>query len=812
MPPDSSSARSSKRVPPLPVVRRWWEGILERSLDRLSDKRLDNRNRTVLLVATALILTILILPSQQFIFTAYKPGEIATSDIRATQDFLIEDRRLTEIKRAEAEASAPYVYSLRGGAAEELIESFSRGLEIVREHAGVEELDIRARSALLEAFGVEPTPEEWRTLVRYRDDPALIIEVSRIARKIYSLWIVADERLFRDDRMHGIVVVDDRSGEIISSGQLDVPVISIDDARLRREPLNLPGRGRGRDLDLLSRMISRMLKPNLALNRELSDERRKAAASAVRPVLYQIKRGEMIVRLGERITPEQAMRLEKIAESRRVFNKLVAGMGIFFLVGAILYFPYRFARKNIRKFQPSNKDILLLSLVAISSFIVLKVGLIICTAVGGFIPGLVSADYYYLLPFAFAPMIVRIIINSEVALVFCAITAPLLGLMFDNSFTVAIYALLGGVVGAHGVRQCKDRSTIYTAGMKVSVVNLVMALSFQIQVERFWSPETLYCALFALLGGLLNAAFVSGLVPLIESLFNYTTDVKLLELANLNSPILREMLVRAPGTYHHSVLVGTLAEAAAESINANPLLARVAAYYHDIGKIGKPQYFVENQHGGENRHDRLTPNMSALVLISHVKEGVELAREHRLGQPIQEIIRQSHGTALIKYFYSKAKELAPLDQPPDENEFRYPGPKPQTREAGLVMLADAVEAASRTLTEPTGPRIQGMVQKIINNIFIDGQLDECELTLKNLHEIAKSFISVLTGIYHHRIDYPEPAYKERDRGHARKQHEDNGQQPSAPPSGQLQDAQGGGTEDLRRLGISRSRDISLDSR
>ena len=292
----------------------------------------------------------------------------------------------------------------------------------------------------------------------------------------------------------------------------------------------------------------------------------------------------------------------------------------------------------------------------------------------------------------------------------------------------------------------------------------------------------------------------SGAIPLLESLFQYTTDIKLLELTNLNSPILRELMVRAPGTYHHSVVVGNLVEAAAEAINANPLLARVAAYYHDIGKISKAQYFIENQSGGENRHDKLSPSMSALILIAHVKEGAELAKQHRLGQPIAEIIRQSHGTALIKYFYQKAVEQALPGQVVDEHEFRYPGPKPQTREAGLVLLADAVEAASRTLIDSSPARIQGLVQKIINNIFIDGQLDECELTLKNLHEIAWSFNQILAGIHHQRIDYPQPAYKEKTPG-GRRHNENSDNEPPKTPEGVDEDGKSGSCEDLKRLGM-----------
>jgi putative nucleotidyltransferase with HDIG domain len=351
------------------------------------------------------------------------------------------------------------------------------------------------------------------------------------------------------------------------------------------------------------------------------------------------------------------------------------------------------------------------------------------------------------------------------------------------------------------------------------VVNLALALAFQTFSNTLFTMQTVYVAFFALVGGIISAGFVSGFIPVIETLFHYTTDIKLLELANLNSPLLRDLMIKAPGTYHHSVVVGNLVEAAAESINANPLLARVSAYYHDIGKASKPLYFIENQGGEENRHDKLTPSMSALILISHIKEGSELAREKHLGQPIIDIIRQHHGTGLIKFFYERAKAQAESSGVTvEEKDFRYPGPKPQTREAGIVMLADCVEAASRTLVNPTPDRIQGMVQNIINRIFTDGQLDECELTLKNLHEIARSFNRILNGIFHHRIDYPEPVHKG---GNGTRKHEakiaahehhqaengdlqlaDTAEQPPEKMPGHAPPAKKGGGEDLKRLGMS----------
>jgi putative nucleotidyltransferase with HDIG domain len=254
--------------------------------------------------------------------------------------------------------------------------------------------------------------------------------------------------------------------------------------------------------------------------------------------------------------------------------------------------------------------------------------------------------------------------------------------------------------------------------------------------------------------------------------------------------------------------VGNMVEAAAKSIGANSLLARVAAYYHDIGKINKTQYFVENQAGGENKHERLAPSMSSLILISHVKDGLDLARKYRLGPNIENIIQQHHGTSVISFFYQKALDLQKKIKnskggevsPVLIEDYRYPGPKPQTKEAGLVLLADAVEAASRTLSDPTAARIQGLVQKIINKIFSDGQLDECELTLKDLHQIAKSFIQIIMGIAHQRIEYPEPATKGLE-GKARA-NGDPGQRPTKRDRDGTREDRGEGEEDLKRLGIS----------
>jgi putative nucleotidyltransferase with HDIG domain len=371
-------------------------------------------------------------------------------------------------------------------------------------------------------------------------------------------------------------------------------------------------------------------------------------------------------------------------------------------------------------------------------------------------------------------------------------------MVLDNRFSFFMYSFLGAIIAAQEVSQTHERKNIIRAGMVAGGANVLLIVALSLINGTFFTAEVAVWLGLGVLGGVLSAVLAIGVIPIIEMAFNYTTDIKLLELADLNQPVLRQLLINAPGTYHHSILVGILSEAAAESVQANPLLARVSSYYHDIGKIKMPQYFIENQIGGENRHNKLQPSMSSLIIAKHVRDGVELARQYRLGKPIVDIIFQHHGTSCMNFFYNKAQEMSDGEHVVSDSDFRYPGPRPQTKEAGIVMLADAVEATSKTLSEPTAARIQGMVQRIINNIFVDGQLDECELTLKDMHLIAESFNRILTGIFHSRIDYPEKPEKESNGKGADKRPASDADRP-AP-------AQADGELDLgSRIGISKAR-------
>ncbi len=793
--------------------------LLDSIVRRFSNPQTARRNRCILLAVTALLLTFIVIPDQHLVTSEFKAGSIATSDIRASRDYLMEDRGLTEQRRKEAAANAPVTYSLSDRVPTVIADKLTQALKELRTgrdtvRSGKAE---EWRKLLVPLLDTDLSDAEIKALARIVSDRQFLDSTTTLLTDLYRRKIVLDGKVFETDTRKGIEIVD-TNGRPAGGGDSSTSYTEIDAARRIVAGWKFAGLAEPADSPRIAGIVARILLPNLFYDKDGSENRARMAIEAVRPVMFKVQKGEMIVRVGERITPEQAHKLNTMFRNSRTGNPLFASLGMFALILVLFYFPYRFACKNIRKFNPSNKDVLILSLLIIGSFFFFKIYLMISSNIGPVFPGIDVGNYFYLLPFAAGAMIIRIFINSEVALVYCAILAPLLGIMFNNNMLVVVYALLGSIVGAHGVRQCSSRSTIYSAGLKISVVNLAMALAFQTFSNSLFSIQTVYAALFAVAAGILNAGFVSGFIPVIESLFQYTTDIKLLELANLNSPVLRDLMVKAPGTYHHSVVVGNLVEAAAESISANPLLARVAAYYHDIGKASKPLYFIENQGGEENRHDKLTPSMSALILISHIKEGAEIAREKHLGQPIIDIIRQHHGTGLIKFFYERARQQAESSgQTVEEKDFRYPGPKPQTREAGIVMLADCVEAASRTLVNPTPDRIQGMVQNIINRIFTDGQLDECELTLKNLHEIARSFNRILNGIFHHRIDYPEPVHKgaaERKHDHRLSSHDQGkqgngdtkradttGQPPEKAPALQ-QSHHNGSSENIKRLGMS----------
>ncbi len=366
---------------------------------------------------------------------------------------------------------------------------------------------------------------------------------------------------------------------------------------------------------------------------------------------------------------------------------------------------------------------------------------------------------FFYIPFSLVPMLFTILFGElELSLL----------LVFASSFTIACLArnnlYLGLLLFANGILSCllvinaRKRMVIIRAGL---IIGLIQALTL-FSIERFVLGDPLKY-LILLINGIVCSIIAIGILPLFEYLFKTVTNISLLELADFNHPLLQRMTIEAPGTYHHSLIVGNLSDAAARAIGANALLARIGAYYHDVGKIEKAEYFSENQNIKISKHDTLSPDMSKLVIMNHVKEGEEIAKKYKLNPRLIDFILQHHGNSLVYFFYRRALENLDENQEIEEEGFRYPGPKPNSKETAIVLLADSVEAATRALRDPAPPKIEEAVHKIINNRFIDGQLDECDLTLKDIEKISSVFIRMLTAIYHSRISYPElkssPRYK-----------------------------------------------------
>jgi putative nucleotidyltransferase with HDIG domain len=364
---------------------------------------------------------------------------------------------------------------------------------------------------------------------------------------------------------------------------------------------------------------------------------------------------------------------------------------------------------------------------------------------------------FYIPVAAFSMLAALLYRDRELALIYAVMLSILAGLVMDGDIYLTVVLMAGGIAAVLFVWRARRRSRIVTAGALVGFVQAVTALSLAMILapEAFHWTQFFRFSLKPFTCGLISAFLVAGALPIFEYLFKVVTDISLLEMADFNNPLLKRLVLEAPGTYHHSLMVGNLSEMAAEAIGANSLLTRVGAYYHDIGKLSKPEYFSENQDRHFNKHDALSASMSKLIIMDHVKNGIDLARQFRLNDALTDFIQQHHGTSLVYYFYRRALEATEEIQEVPEASFRYPGPKPTSRETAIVLLADSVEAACRALDEPTAERINDIVRRVINNKFIDGQLDSCDLTLKDLERISATFIHILGAFYHSRIDYPD---------------------------------------------------------
>ncbi|TDX43001.1 hypothetical protein C7954_11847 [Halanaerobium congolense] len=504
---------------------------------------------------------------------------------------------------------------------------------------------------------------------------------------------------------------------------------------------------------ILADLTESVIAANMFLNQEATANRREEAIAEVEAVEKTVRQGEMIVRKGDVVTEADIEILEKLGLQKSGINYYnISGRILISLILVLLLGFYFY------KYQPDiwddNSKLLLIELLI---FIVVVLAKILTLFHNPFVD--------YMVPTAMASILLTILIGSDTALITTLFISLLIAPIYDMNFNIVLTSFLAGLIGIFSVSKVKARGDIIRAGLNVSfiLVFLIGGLSL-LQQNQDWR-NLIWSVGGGIINGLLVGILANGLLPYLEDLFNMTSSVKLLELSNPSQPILKRMLVEAPGTYHHSIIVGNLAETAAEDVGADSLLARAAAYYHDIGKLKRPYFFSDNQFGGENPHDKTSPNLSALIIKSHVKDGVELAGENGLPSKITDIIKQHHGTNLISYFYQQALQDNKHDDI-EKKDFRYDGPKPQSREAAIIMLADITEAAirSKNFNKNNHDRIEGFVRGLVKDKLIENQLDQSNLTLTDLDTIVKSFVKVLTGIYHQRVEYPEKLLKEMKGG------------------------------------------------
>ena len=720
-----------------------------------------------LIVAIMSFVLALILSPQVLVrVPTYVVGSIATNNIKADHEFLVEDTASTEQKRLTAGEEALSVYDydreMESKRSHAVMDAFITAQKIhhqaLREENN-ETTELSARTAFSEAFGGELTGDEMKFVEKYGYSFAVANDIVRLIEALYKRGHLVNDAFSEGDLKKGILARDINSQQVMEVRDLSTAIYPDDVDTILRNGAENTLSGKDEDYRALCFSLARkMVEPNLTFAKNETEKHRKEMMASVRPVFYKVQKNEMIVREGEKITLTDVNKLNALytGSDGEWFLNLSIFIGMFLTILILSIVLYLLIRHRLPTVDNTSIDIIFLAAGAVLQLLLIKAGIFICEAMDTAFPFVTGDTCHHALPFTVCAMLVTVLLDRDIGIVFAVFTSILAVFLFENPLSMLIFSFLGTVIAAYYIAHCRQRSAFLKTGLLVGGVNVLSVICLSLISGTFLDMKTVFESAMGLAGGVLSGVIVAGIVPLFEYLFGYITDIRLLEHANLNQPVFQQMVMIAPGTYHHSAIVASMAEAAAESIGANSLLAKVSAYYHDIGKIKKSNYYIENQQNWENKHDHLSPKMSSLVIISHVKDGVELARKYKLGRAITDIIRQHHGTRLVNFFYEKAKKESKSSRNKIlESDFRYPGPKPQTKEAGIVLLADVTEATSRSLKNPTPSRIRNLVDEWVKKIVDEGQLDESNLTFRDLSKISENFTRILTGIFHHRIDYAE---------------------------------------------------------
>ncbi|MDL2285734.1 HDIG domain-containing protein [Desulfovibrio sp. OttesenSCG-928-F07] len=679
---------------------------------------------------------------------AYVLGEIAEQDVMATRSFSFRDNDATKLKREAVQKAQPVICTLNV----EPIDSMHRMVKDWFLEASKAEDDPRLLD-LLRAHVSDTIGEDLSTRqVMLFAHP----EFQHILTNLVLPW--ADQKL-RDGVISDARKLTPYSGGVIirnlESGEetLHQDIRSVPDIKdflldLEREVRVLPTTLQIKKL--IISMVGNMAVSTLTINEEATRQRATDAAKAVPNVVQHISEGEIIVRQGEKIDAEQLVKLQALWKRNvdRFKPQFFAGV---FLLSLLICVGLFFSPNGRQMSNIRQKDLVFIGCLVLFMALLTKafylIGFVFSMSSAGFTAGAQA----FAVPVAGAVALTGLALNNKRYYITCMLVSFFCTIVCKGGIGLFLFYFMSGMLGTWLVIDSQNRKEVVWAMLPLTggliAVWLAATLLQGGEYNRFVAE-----ALAIALGSFLSIVVIFALSPVIEMVFGFTTRFALMELLNQEHPALRQLMIDAPGTYHHSIIVANMVEPAAKAIGAHSLLAKVGAIYHDIGKVEKAEYFIENQFHRSNPHDKLTPAMSALVLISHVKRGTELAMQYKLGSEITDIITQHHGTSVIRYFFHKAKGL---DSSVTEANFSYAGPKPQSREAALIMLADVVEASSRTLADPTPSRIRAHVQKIIRGVFAEGQLDNTELTFKDLDKVAENFVLILTGIFHKRIEYPD---------------------------------------------------------
>ena len=722
------------------------------------------RNPFIFLFLFVLVLAWLIsyLPSKTL--TVLREGEIAPSDIIAPQDITIQDTETTEKRKKEAEEAVLPVYFFDQNVflnTEEKIRGFFNfGRTWLKATSGqprnLEELE----KNISDQFEIEISFKDLSTLIKISFPSGLEDTLANLIGKVSGQGIIPSKNLFiHKEQERGFILIKTQEPEKL------VKFYEILDIKEGKE-LIAAEIGKlalsSREKSLLTSLSDLFLSPNITYNKVETEARKERARAAVETVFYTIKKGKVIIRKGDEANAEAIKLIRIINQNIRTSSGWFANfLGTFLLFALLLITLWYYLKSELRS-AAGLKIFKMMGLTLILSLLLYRLSAFLASTFSqnATMALLTNREaYFYAFAFQLGVLIFAFLTTNHIALVYAILNSLLVGYLSNGNFYLMIFSLIGGLAAIYGIKyyQRQRRTSTLRAGLfLVAPINVFVVITIHLLKEKWGALDFLFLEAFmGIIGGGLSAALSFLFLPIYETAFGFITQTKLLEWTNSDLPVFRQLALEAPGSYHHSLVVATLAEKAAEEIKLDPMLVKAGALYHDIGKIKMPEYFIENATANPDLHKDLTPSMSTLVIINHVKEGVELAKKLKLPLKIREIIEQHHGNSLVMYFYQKAKEkYDPEQQKIGEESYRYPGPTPRSKEAALVMLADSVEAASRSLKSPTRENLKRVITEIFNNYLQDGQLDNCEFSLKEMRAIANSFLSNLYSIYHPRVQYP----------------------------------------------------------